>query len=158
MWRLIVPDIPKYLFLGKGSSVNPTDLYLVAEAQRRGHAQAFESSMVAGDYHSATLSLVIQYGIWGIAAFGWFCIASLKFLYSAYRNGPPELKRCNTFLLSWFVTNLVSFFFILGSFADLICIFTGIIGFSVSLNGVRRKGTAESKTSSNAIATSAGVN
>jgi len=141
MWSLLVPEIPRYFFLGKGSAVNPTDLYLVAEAQRRGHAQDFESAMVAGDYHSAPLSLVIQFGIWGVIAFAWFCIASLRFLYSAYRDGPPELKRCNTFLLAWFITNLICFCVILGSFADHLSIYTGIIGFSVSLNGSRRAKT-----------------
>lgn len=138
MWDLLIPQIPNYLLLGKGSTVDPTDMYLVAEAQKRGHAQDFESSMVAGDYHSAPLSLIIQFGIWGVIAFAWFCIAALKFLYSAYRDGPPELKRYNTFLLSSFITNLICFCSILGSFADHLSIFTGIIGFSVSLNGSRR--------------------
>jgi hypothetical protein len=142
MWKLLVPDIPKYLLLGKGSSVNPTDMYLVAEAQRRGHAQGFASSMVAGDYHSAPLSLIIQFGIWGVIAFVWFCVASVRYMYSAYRDGPPALKRYNTFLLALFITNLICFCSILGTFADQFCIFTGIVGFSVSLNGGRRQTAA----------------
>jgi hypothetical protein len=49
---------------------------------------------------------------------------------------------CNTFLLAYFVTQLVCFSIILGSFADHVCVFTGIVGFSVSLNGGVRKESA----------------
>jgi hypothetical protein len=139
MWKVLWPDVPKYLFLGKGSSVNPKDLYLVAEAIRRGQAEQFESAMVAGDYHSGLLSLVIQFGIWGVAGFLWFCVASLKMFYRYYVYSPPELKLCNTFILSYFVAQLVCFFITAGSFAEHFYLFTGIAGLSVSLNGDVRK-------------------
>jgi hypothetical protein len=138
MWKVLWPDVPRYLLLGKGSSISPKDLYLAGEAIRRGHAESHESALVAGDYHSAPLTLVIQFGLGGVIAFLWFCVGSLRHLYRAYRTGPPELKRCNTFLLSLFITNLICFAVILGSFSDELYLFTGIIGLSVSLNGSLR--------------------
>jgi hypothetical protein len=142
MWKVLWPDVPKYLLLGKGSTVNPSDLYLVAEATRRGQAADYESSLVAGDYHSGTLSLVIQFGIWGVAGFLWFCVASFGVVYKNYRSSPPELRLCNTFLMAYFMAQLVCFFITAGSFAEHFYIFTGIVGFSVSLNGGVRKQSA----------------
>jgi hypothetical protein len=139
MWSVLWPQVPKYLLLGKGSSVNPTDLYLVAEANRRGQAESFEPALVAGDYHNGTLSLLIQFGIWGVAAFLWFCGASLRTLYRYYRQSPPELKLCNTFLLGYFGAQLACFFITAGSFAEHFYLFTGIVGLSVSLNGGLRR-------------------
>lgn len=154
MWSVLVPQIPKYLLLGKGSAVSPADLYMAMEAQRRGHANDFEVAMVAGDYHSAPLSLIIQFGIWGIIAFAWFCIACLRYLYLAFVNSPEGLKRCNTLLLALFITHLICFCFILGSFADQLCIFTGIIGFSVSLNGTVNLAVAKQKEPKESATTS----
>jgi O-Antigen ligase len=135
MWKVLWPDVPKYLLLGKGSSVNPNDLYLVAEATRRGQAEQYESALVAGDYHSATLSLVIQFGIWGVAGFLWFCIASFGVMYKNYRYGPPELRLCNTFLLTYFIAQLVCFFITAGAFIEHFYFLAGIVGLSVSVNG-----------------------
>jgi hypothetical protein len=141
MWKVLWPQVPKYLMLGKGSSINPSDLYLANEAVLRGQAESFETALVAGDYHSGVLSLVIQFGIWGLGGFLWFCFASLRLLHRYHVQSPPGLRLCNTFLLAYFVAQLVCFFITAGSFADHIYIFTGIVGLSVSLNGGTRTKT-----------------
>ena len=138
MWKVVWLEVPKHLLLGKGTSLSPTDMYLAGEALRRGQAEEFETALVAGDYHNAPLTLVIQFGLWGIAAFLWFVIASWRVLYRNYAFSPPELKTVNRFLFGFFITICVCFLFLTGSFAEHFYVFTGIVGFSVSLNGGMR--------------------
>ncbi len=67
--------------------------------------------------------------------FVWFLAAALRVLYQNYRFGDPNLKRINTCLLVMFAARVVLFIFVFGSLYSDLCIFTGLIGFSVSLNG-----------------------
>lgn len=139
MWKQLLPEIPKYLIKGKGYSINPEELYLVSEAASRGTASPYEVAIVAGDYHSGPLSVIIPLGLGGVIAFLWFLGASLQVLYSNYRYGDPELYYLNAFLLAYFIVQTLVFFFIFGSlFGDLV-IFTGMVGLSVGLNGGARK-------------------
>ena len=99
--------------------------------------------MIAGDYHSGPLSVIIPFGIYGAVAFAWFLWASVRVLYQNYRFGEPGLKTINTFLLAYFVVRIFSFIFIFGSlYSDLVG-FCGLIGLSVSLNGVARPPAAQ---------------
>ena len=63
MWRVLTPEVGKYLFKGKGYSINPTDLYLAEESTRRGLSKNYEAAIVAGDYHNGPLSVLIPFGI-----------------------------------------------------------------------------------------------
>ncbi|HWV98672.1 MAG TPA: hypothetical protein VNZ64_03160 [Candidatus Acidoferrum sp.] len=146
MWNELLPQVPKYLLKGKGFGIDPTDLAFASRAS--GFSEGFEGSMVAGDYHSGPLSLIIPLGIWGVIAFGWFVAASLKFLYRRHRFGAPELRTINTFLLAYFVARLVVFIFVFGGFFSDLFIFTGLIGLSVSLNGATLPQPAEAKAES----------
>src|SRR5262249_26364125 len=42
MWKLLLPEVRRYFFLGRGYALNPTDLYLAEESMRRGLARGFE--------------------------------------------------------------------------------------------------------------------
>jgi hypothetical protein len=134
MWKAMLPDLPKYIWLGKGYSINPTDMYLVDQAVRRGRASDWEGAIIAGDYHSGPLSLYVPFGSFGVLAFLAFLVTSLRALYRNYRYGPVELKTINGLLFSSFFGQLIFFFGAFGAFNGGLYIFTGTIGLSVALN------------------------
>ncbi len=136
IWESLVPQIPHYLLLGKGLGIDFNNLvsyYQFGNSQVGGDVGG--TFTVSGDYHNGPLSVTIQFGIWGVIGLVWFWVASLKALWSNYKYGDPEIKRLNTFLLCYFIGKIIMFLFVFGSFYTDIMIFTGIIGFSVSLNG-----------------------
>ena len=141
MWKELLPEIPKYLLTGKGFAIDPTDLAFAEHNARYGNGAA--GAIAAGDYHNGPLSLVIPLGIWGVIGFTWLAFAGLQHLYRHYKYGDPELRRINTFLLSYFLARLILFVFVFGGFFSDLFIFTGILGLSVSLNGTSQRQTAD---------------
>jgi len=138
MWRLIVPDIPKYFWVGKGFAIDPKDLYFAAEAQRFGGASGVESSIVAGDYHSGPLTLIIPFGVWGVLAFTWFIVSSARVLWINYKNSEQEMQTTNTFLLCFFISKTLFFLIFFGSFYVEFVSFASTVALSISINrGVR---------------------
>ena len=108
MWRVLVPQIPKYLLLGKGYAIDPDQLYIAMLGGVRRHCQA-ETALVAGDYHSGPLSTIIPLGLWGAIGLLWLLGAGIKVLYQNFRYGDPALHNINTFLLAFFITQSHSF-------------------------------------------------
>jgi hypothetical protein len=140
MWRVTIPLVPNYLLLGKGFNFDGTDYYLTTLGAQRGMSSVYDAAMISSDYHQGILTLIIPFGIWGLLAFVWFCVASIRVLYRNYRYSPPELRVINTFLLSYFVGRLVFYLSIYGEFYLDLMLFTGTIGLSLSLNrGVQQK-------------------
>jgi len=87
--------------------------------------------------------VIIPFGIWGCIAFLWFLVASIQVLWANYKYGDPELKKANTFLLSYFVAKTLVFFAIFGGFYTDLVGFVGLVGFSISLNkGVSKRAPA----------------
>lgn len=130
IWKEVIPDIPRYLWLGKGFSIdpelldanpNPLDPYAAAKA--------------AGDYHNGPLSVLLPLGIFGVIGFVWFLIASIRILNRYRLFGDGDLRSINTFLLALFIAKTLSFFLIFGGFYGQLFEFTGIVGLAVSLNG-----------------------
>lgn len=143
MWRIVAPEVPKYLFLGKGYAFDSTDLYLSNIGRERGFSPAYEQAMITSDYHNGILTLIIPLGIYGFVAFLAFCWGALRALYANFRYGDPELKQINTFLLALFATKVFWYFVPYGEFYLDLMTFTGIIGLSLTLNGgVRKKALA----------------
>lgn len=142
MWKVLLPQVPQYLILGKGYAIDPTDMYLVGESVRRGLAKDYEVSLLAGDYHNGPLSVIIPFGIFGMAAFIWLLAAGVRVLYRNYRFSDPALQKVNTFLLSYFVGRSVFFFVGFGSLHSDLSLFLGTLGLSVALNGVRNERSA----------------
>jgi hypothetical protein len=135
IWKTVVPDVPKYLFLGKGYGFSGTDYYLTQEAVRRGLYVAYEDTLVSGNYHNGILTLLIPFGIFGLLTFLFFCWCSLRLLHRNYSYGDPQFKMINTFMLSYFVTRLLFYLIFYGQFEIDLMVFTGVVGFSVALNG-----------------------
>lgn len=135
MWKVLIPEIPKYLLVGKGYGFSGSDYYLTQEAVKRGMLSQWEDTLVNGNYHNGILTLLIPFGIWGFGAFSWFIGSSLVVLVRNFRYGRPDLQVINTFLLGYFVARLLFYIVFYGQFDSDLAQFTGIIGLSVSLNG-----------------------
>ncbi len=134
MWRAVIPDIPMYLWLGKGYALDPKDVYFSQSHVSLRIIAPYEASMVAGDYHNGPLTLIIPFGIWGVLTFTWFCFAAIRVLWRNYRYGDPEMANINTFLLVCFMANLIFFLFIFGAFYLDLVKFVGLVGMSICLN------------------------
>jgi len=135
MWQSIIPEIPKYLWVGKGYTTRGSELYLTAMAGRFGIGEGHESSLASGDFHNGPLSVIIPFGIWGALAFLFFIGASVRVLYLNYSNGDPSIKHINTFLLAAFLARVIFFFFVFGAVHTDVPILAGLVALSVSLNG-----------------------
>ncbi len=134
MWRAVVPDIPMYFWKGKGFAIDPKDIYFSQTHISLKWMAPYEASLVAGDYHSGPLTLIIPFGIWGVLAFTWFCIASLRVLWRNYRYGDPSIQNINTFLLVGFLALLVYYLFVFGAFYMDLAKFVGLVALSISIN------------------------
>jgi hypothetical protein len=139
MWQVLLPDVPKYLLIGKGYALSPSELYLAGQAERLGLAKNYEISIVSGAYHNGPLSLIIPFGIFGVIGFLWLLGAGIWVLYRNYRYGDDQLKIVNTFFLSFFIMRTIIFFFVFGAVDSELYKFTGILGLSLAINrGVRK--------------------
>jgi hypothetical protein len=135
MWKVLLPEVPKYLLIGKGYSFNGTDYYLTQEAIRRGFYSAYEDVLISGNYHNGILTLLIPFGIFGLLAFLWFCWSSMRVLINNYRYGDPALRNLNSFLLAYFAARMAFYFIFYGQFDLDFIQFTGLIGLSIAING-----------------------
>jgi hypothetical protein len=136
MWAKVTPEIPQYLLLGKGFGMNIREAVLVTDmvsSQREIDKSA--AAQVAQDYHSGPLSVLIPLGIFGVFGLLWFWYAGFRLLLANYRYGDPALASANTLLLALFVTKVLLFVFVFGSFHLDFYQFTGILGLNVALNG-----------------------
>ena len=138
MWLDVLPQIPQYLILGKGLGINLHDLDMERDHLNKGEG-AGAASALAGDYHNGPLSLIIPFGLFGVAGFIWFLVASLKVLYRNYKFGDHDLLLFNRFFLAQFIVKIIIFVFVFGSFYGDLIYFVGIVGMSIALNhGVAR--------------------
>ena len=135
MWKVLLPTVPQYFWIGKGYAINPSDLYLAEEAAKRGLAKDYEMSLIAGDYHSGPLSVLIPFGIFGLLGFAAFLVAGGRVMYRNYRYGDPALHRINVFLLGYFIARVIFYLFLFGAFHSDLALFVGLIGLSIALNG-----------------------
>jgi hypothetical protein len=134
IWKATLPQVPQYFFKGKGYSISGDDIYMSHESTYRGLTAQWEGAALAGDYHNGPLSVLIPFGIWGLAAFVWLLVAGTRFLYTNFRASPPELQRINAFLLALFLARIVFFLFVFGTLHGDLYQFVGILGLSVALN------------------------
>ena len=135
MWKVVLPEVPQYLWLGKGYTFSGTDFLLVQESIRRGMFTAYEDTLVSGNYHNGLLTLIIPFGLPGTVVFVFFIGASWRVLRRNYLHGAPQLQRVNTFLIAYFTARLIFYTVFYGQFDIDLMIFTGVVGLSVSLNG-----------------------
>jgi hypothetical protein len=135
MWKDTLPEIPKHLLRGQGYAMTPNELAKAEDSILMGKGAA--GTAFVGDYHNGPLSVVMPFGIWGVAGLLWFWTVSLRYLYQHYRYGDPALKQINTFFLGWFLMRIVFFSFVFGGIALDLWAWGGILGLAVSVNGAR---------------------
>ena len=139
MWKAVLPQVPRYLLLGKGYALSPNDYQLLAgsDAAVRGVGGFAENQLyaVSGGYHNGPLSVIMTFGIWGAIAFVWFLAAGIWVLYRNWRYGDPALQRVNLFLLVAFVARTILFLVVYGALDDDMLNFGGFLGLGVALNG-----------------------
>ena len=134
MWKSILPEVPQYIWLGKGYALDRMDFDFMSTRSQGDVAEDWDAA-IAGNYHNGPLSVVLTFGIWGVIAFLWFAVAGIRVLYFNYRYGPPELRTYNALLFTVFVTRFAYFLTIYGTFDSDMFYFIGWLGLSVSLNG-----------------------
>jgi hypothetical protein len=139
MWTTLLPEVPKYFWLGKGYAIDPTDLYLTHQAMLQGLVQDYEEAIVTGDYHNGPLCLLIPFGIWGLVGFVWLLVAGGVVLYRNYHFSEASTRNLNIFLFSSFLARATFFFVGFGSLYTDLSIFLGLFGLSVAVNGVRSR-------------------
>jgi hypothetical protein len=135
IWNELIPQVPDYLFLGKGYAISVNDMSLTRELAQSSTLKSAEMANLAGDYHNGPLSVLIPFGIWGAAGFIWFLFGAWRALLSNYRYGDPELRQVNGLLLALFCARVVLFCTIFGGFYGDMMHFAGLVGLSISING-----------------------
>jgi len=143
MWQVLWPEIPKYFWVGKGFTASATDYYLANESMKRGLSPDFEGLLIAGDYHSGPLSLILPFGVWGVLAFLFLIGAGFRVLWNNYRHGDPALRKVNVFLLCSFIAKIVMFLGVFGAISGDFVAFAGLIGMSIAINGGECKARQE---------------
>lgn len=158
LWTMVLPDIPKYLWVGKGFTASATDYYLTLQMVRRGMRTDQELMILSGDYHNGPLSVLLPFGVWGVLTFGWFAWSSIRLLYRNFRYGDPKLQKINTFLLSFFIAKLLYFCLIFGAIHLDLLWFVSIVALSICINGGlrRREDLQEAARAASATDTKAG--
>ncbi|HYG23662.1 MAG TPA: O-antigen ligase family protein [Verrucomicrobiae bacterium] len=139
MWEALLPQVPQYLWLGKGYSIKRED-YSVMESSSFKEFDASQRGLaLAHDYHSGPLSMLLPFGIWGTIAFLWFMWAAGRVLYRNFKGSDPSLRIINAFLLTLFLTRVVLFLFVYGALHQEVGNMVGLVGLSLAINhGVRQ--------------------
>jgi hypothetical protein len=142
MWTALLPQIPPHLLLGKGLAFSPGEFdemmsgNLALEANASGLDAADNPLALSADYHNGMLSLVIPFGVWGVATVLWFLSAGTWVLYRNAKYAPDELKLANSLLFAaylWEALNFISCIAGLQIAAEL-AYFVGYLGLSIALN------------------------
>jgi|ERR1035437_3628693 hypothetical protein len=128
VWRDVVPQIPRYLLVGKGYSFSGTELMQTTQDN-------MGSTELVGNYHNGPLSVIMPFGIFGSIAFVWLLVAGIRVVYQNYQFGDPAYHNINTFLFAYFVVKVIFFFAVFGSLYSDLPMFLGLLGLSISLNG-----------------------
>jgi hypothetical protein len=138
MWRALLPEVPKYLLLGKGYSMSAQDFEHIGNGAFSGEGSSFDASQdplaISSDYHSGPLSTLIPFGLWGAISILWLMAVAVFVAYRNYRYGDLELKPFNAFFLANIIWSIVGFFFIFGAYQDSTGGLAKSIGFSLALN------------------------
>jgi hypothetical protein len=129
MWQDVLPEIPRYLLLGKGYTFSAREL---AQVQR---GRSLDSTELVGNYHNGPLSVILPFGLFGSIAFVWFVVAGIRVVYQNYQFGDRAYHNINVFLFAYFVVKVFFFFTVFGGLNSDLPMFLGLLGLSISLNG-----------------------
>jgi hypothetical protein len=151
MWRAVLPDVPRYLWLGKGVSISAAENELAQQLERTHRFSVDDPAALVGNFHNGPLSALIFFGIWGMIAWIWFTVAGLRAFYLNFRYGDEALKKINTFLLAVAITKFFMFYVIFGDIRSDFLFWAGLLGLSLSLNHGICKAVVESRVQAKPI-------
>jgi len=134
MWKDLLRDVPLYFWKGRGLVFDPGEFELARTGVYKGPDAHYRAAYLAGDYHHGPLSVIIPLGVWGAIGFLWFTVASMRWVYRAWKLSPPELKTINSGILATYAIKMLVFYVFYGHFYQDFAFFTGLLGLSVSLN------------------------
>ncbi len=111
VWEMAWAEVPRYLWIGKGFTLNPLDLLSVTVRQ-----DWVLSAFLGHNYHSGPLTLLLDTGIFGFITGSGFMIASCISAYRRLRyvDSDPFLRRFYIFLLAQYIYSVPAYFFIFG--------------------------------------------
>ena len=95
IWQALLPQVPKYLLLGKGYSFSAQTFNesMGLGATFKNNIDAADNPLaLSSDFHSGPLSLVIPFGIWGVLVWLWYMAAGFYVRLaqlSLWRPGAP---------------------------------------------------------------------
>lgn len=135
MWEKLLPEVPRYFWLGKGFEANVQEFITTINFQSRNMGGDSDAQMMSGDYHNGPLSILIPFGVWGMIGWVWFLGAGVRLLYLNYRYGKPQFQTANNLLLALFLARIILYFFVFGGFQGDLAIFAGLVALSICLNG-----------------------
>ena len=138
IWRDTLPQVPKYLLLGKGYSIDMAEMSILQNRNFRYLSTADEVAL-SGNYHSGPLSVLMPFGAWGGIGILWLFFAGIRALYGNYRYGDPAFRNINSFLFASFSAKIILFLIVFGAIESDMASFCVILGLSVSINGGIRR-------------------
>lgn len=150
MWKSLMPQIPTYFWLGKGFSFDQQDFLMMGDTAFKAIDASQQSLALSNDYHNGWISVLITFGVWGMAVLLWFMAAGLWALYRNYRYGDPDLRIVNSFLFAHFIMQTAFFLTVGGGGLPDMPVFIGTLGFGIALNGgvCKETKTSQPQTSS----------
>jgi len=138
IWRDTLPEVPKYLLLGKGFAISQSELG-IAQNRNFHDISVAKKVSISGNYHSGPLSVLMPLGAWGAIGVLWLWFVGFRALYANYRFGDPLFRVSNLFLLAYFFAKVVLFVVVFGGIEEDLAFFACVIGLSVSINGGIRR-------------------
>lgn len=137
MWQALLPQVPKYLLLGKGFALN-REVFDESISANASFHQVIDASQdplaLAGDFHSGPLSVIIPFGLWGVLAWLWYWVVGYRVVWRNFKYGDPDLRHINVFLYASFISKCFGFLFIFGDMVSDVGGFATLIGLSIAFN------------------------
>ncbi len=111
VWEMAWDEVPNYLLIGKGFTVNPGDL--MAISVRTDWAL---NAFLSHNYHSGPLSLVLDTGLFGFIFGTAFMITAAFEMYRRQREiaGPPLMQRAYNYFLVQVLYSVPAYYLIFG--------------------------------------------
>ncbi|MCX8013453.1 MAG: O-antigen ligase family protein, partial [Rectinema sp.] len=111
LWRMAWEDVPRFLWIGKGFTVNPSDLYSPSVRN-----DWILYSYLSHNFHNGPLSLLVCTGLFGFLFATLFMITSSVEMIRQYKlvKGAGLMERAYTFFLANHLYQVFAFFAIFG--------------------------------------------
>ncbi|MGO8837776.1 MAG: O-antigen ligase family protein [Limisphaerales bacterium] len=137
MWKALLPQVPKYLLLGKGYAFSREDFEVMGTDTAFSSVDAGQQALaLSADYHNGILSVVLPFGLWGLICYVWFMVAGLWVLYCNWKHGDPALQTLNLILFALCLQDFLGFASCVSGLPLNISspIWAGYVGLSVAMN------------------------